>query len=867
MPPFTPFQTSSLSNTNPFINNNTTTSTTSTTSTTINNNPFLPSSNSTGNNNINSYFQQAPSNSSSSINPFVKATQLSSNTSNINNPFITSNTNTTSSNINNPFMQNSNTTNNGGGNNYANVSFGITNNNNNNGNQTNSNNNPFTFTGSSSNSTTNTSSPFTFGQNTTNTNTNNINNNGCLSQNSNGFINPFASNNNTSSSTTFTNPNTSNNIINPFVSNNNSSNNMNSNVFSSNNNSNNIFTPQQQTNAFSFGFGTSNNNNNSNNNVTTQPSPFSSLNTTSNSNFINNNTTNINNPFISNSNSSSNTNIFSSSNNLSQTNGSQISFGFKPQTQSSNNTATFGFVPSSQPNQSLPQTQTNSFPSSQNPFYYPQNNQQPQISSFGFTPQQNSQPNLFQYIPQQTIQQISYIQYTPQNVSTTLFTPRTLEEIEKQFLFTGGSPSISSLINSLDTKDNLYDIRHRHELKEYFSTRDNLMNQKNYFYEKRISQAPYSTMKWKKNKSHNLTKNKNMVSNRLGDHFGCSLTTSQKSNINEIKSESNPFFSQTQTFAKRPNIFKNFSSATSVMSLLDNESEIPQPVKDEYEICITLETPIKINKIYTAKQILNVKIIKKEISDLLRNRGIKFNEDELFLFMNGKNINNSVELIDLSKEPFSINKITKVKLISIIAYCGSYKNENIKEEEFEDDIDIKNNLGGVVNHDIFFSQEKNTNSNITSNNKDIPSNTKTNNDNGTVDFYPKCTKYKTNPSIDELRKYSKTVIESFPNFVIYNQYALIKFLDKIDLTYVNLDDISIQVNGNISFTPSKKENDNLNKIKVHAVVELFDSYIDESNEDMIQTVRDFCKENFKSSCFSYDKENAKLIIDVDLKNI
>ena len=93
------------------------------------------------------------------------------------------------------------------------------------------------------------------------------------------------------------------------------------------------------------------------------------------------------------------------------------------------NTATFGFVPSSQPNQSLPQTQTNSFPSSQNPFYYPQNNQQPQIS-FGFTPQQNNQPNLFQYIPQQTIQQISYIQYTPQNVSTTLFTPRTLEEIE-----------------------------------------------------------------------------------------------------------------------------------------------------------------------------------------------------------------------------------------------------------------------------------------------------------------------------------------------------------------------------------------------------------------------------------------------------
>ena len=104
-------------------------------------------------------------------------------------------------------------------------------------------------------------------------------------------------------------------------------------------------------------------------------------------------------------------------------------------------------------------------------------------------------------------------------------------------------------------------------------------------------------MKWKKNKSHNLTKNKNMVSNRLSNHFGCSLTTSQKSNINEIKSESNPFFSQTQTFAKRPNIFKNFSSATSVMSLLDNESEISQPVKDEYEICITLETPIKINKI------------------------------------------------------------------------------------------------------------------------------------------------------------------------------------------------------------------------------------------------------------------------------
>ena len=62
-------------------------------------------------------------------------------------------------------------------------------------------------------------------------------------------------------------------------------------------------------------------------------------------------------------------------------------------------------------------------------------------------------------------------------------------------------------------------------------------------------------------------------------------------------------------------------------------------------------------------------------------------------------------------------------------------------------------------------------------------------------------------------------------------------------------------------------NSNIDKIRVRAVVELFDSYMDETNEYLMETVKEFCLTTLKSKQFTYDKSEDKLIVDVDLRNL
>ena len=842
---------------NPFTNQSTNifsnqSSTTTSSSNVIN--PFL-SSNTNSNSTTSSISPYFSSNTSTSNptntlvnNPFVKASSLSSSTPSTSTfPFSTNqtltNTTNTSGLTNNPFSSNT----------AANISFGVSNQNTaNNGLTTNpfsssstsTVNNPFTL--ASKPSTTTGLSHFSTNQNQTTTNSNPFvggNSNTSSSMN----YNPFSSQN---KNTTTLNPFTQNSSLN---------------TTSTTNTSTNIF---QTSNPFT--------NSLQNNNTTTNQassSPFSNLtnNTNTTTNIFSNNTTTSANPFSSNGNgnttanifsSTNNTNLFSAPNNNTNTNNqnqqsnNQISFGFKPQTQNQpqQQTPSFGFVPSTT-NQQQPQTQQQSnnlfsttVPTSSNPFFSSQT--QPQIP-IGFQPVQ--QPNVIQYIPGQNIQQISYIQYVPTQVPSAniAFVPQPIEEIEKQFLYPVNTPSVSSLLNSVEHNDSVLNMNHRKDIREYFNTKDPIMTRpRNTSYEYMISQAPFG-MRYKKRKSVLVTKSKNVITNRLADH---SLTASSQKYQFRSNAKQESSYSQTQTITKRPSIFKAFSQ-------IDTESE-KSDTKEGYEIIINFE-PMKITKIIPSKVIMNVKTIRKNIIDTLIDRRLKFTEEDIFLFMNGKNIKNSIENIDLSKVAYSLNKATGNKEITIIAFCDSFKKEDIQEEDIEEEELPINHLQQKISFD---TEEKKANKDDCNMIDDISS---IHSKIDTQDYHPKCTKYKTSPSIEVLRSYNKEALEHFPNFKLSNIYAQITFLERIDLTYVDLDAISIESNGQISLNSScnGSYNSNIDKIRVRATVELFESYIDESNEYLMDTVKEFCLTTLKSKQFSYDKEELKLIVDVDLRNL
>ena len=814
---------------NPFLSSNTNTS-----STTSSISPFFSSNTSTSN----------PPTNTLVNNPFVKATSLSSSTPSTSTfPFSSNQTMTsttsTSGLTNNPFSSNT----------AANISFGINNQNTtNNGLSTNTNpfssssttnvNNPFSLINKPS--TTTGVSPFSTNQNQTSTNTN-----------------PFVGGNTSTSSSMTFNPFSTQNkpTTNPFTQN--SSLNTTSTTASTN-----IF---QTSNPFS--------NSLQNNNTTinqASSSPFSNLtnNTSTTNNIFSNNTTTNTNPFTSNGNGNTTTNIFSSTNNtnlFSTTNNSntnnqnlqsnnQISFGFKPQTQNQpqQQTPSFGFVPSTT-NQQQPQTQQQSnnlsttVLASSNPFFSPQT--QPQIP-IGYQPVQ--QPNVIQYIPGQNIQQISYIQYVPTQVPSAniAFVPQPIEEIEKQFLYPVNTPSVSSLLNSIEQNDSVLNMNHRKDIKEYFNTKDLITRPRNTSYEYMVSQAPFG-MRYKKRKSVLVTKSKNVITNRLADH---SLTASSQKYQFRSNAKQESSYSQTQTITKRPSIFKAFSQ-------IDTESE-KSDTKEGYEIIINFE-PMKITKIIPSKVIMNVKAIRKSIIDTLIDRRLKFTEEDIFLFMNGKNIKNSIENIDLSKVAYSLNKATGNREITIIAFCDSFKKEDIQEEDIEEEVPI-NHLQQKISFD---TEEKKVNNDECHMIDDISSiHSKTID---TQDFHPKCTKFTTLPPIEALKSYNKEALEHLPNFKLRNIYAQITFLERIDLTYVDLDAITIESNGQISLNSSSNGsyNSNIDKIRVRATVELFESYIDESNEYLMETVKEFCLTTLKSKQFSYDKEELKLIVDVDLRNL
>ena len=79
------------------------------------------------------------------------------------------------------------------------------------------------------------------------------------------------------------------------------------------------------------------------------------------------------------------------------------------------------------------------------------------------------------------------------------------------------------------------------------------------------------------------------------------------------------------------------------------------------------------------------------------------------------------------------------------------------------------------------------------------------------DFYPNLTKnYKTKPDFQILNKMEKYQLENVNNFEISNEFGKIKYLEPIDLSYINLDNIQIE-KGQIFLDKIDGDMKNLNK--------------------------------------------------------
>jgi hypothetical protein len=104
--------------------------------------------------------------------------------------------------------------------------------------------------------------------------------------------------------------------------------------------------------------------------------------------------------------------------------------------------------------------------------------------------------------------------------------------------------------------------------------------------------------------------------------------------------------------------------------------------------------------------------------------------------------------------------------------------------------------------------------------------------------------FKTKPDLETFKKMDKNRLGSIKNFEVWNEYGKIKFLDPVDLTYINLDNISIE-KGQIFIDKLESDMKKLNKraeLEMYGVNDDEDIQSDKGLARLVRNLEERCKE-------------------------
>jgi hypothetical protein len=283
---------------------------------------------------------------------------------------------------------------------------------------------------------------------------------------------------------------------------------------------------------------------------------------------------------------------------------------------------------------------------------------------------------------------------------------------------------------------------------------------------------------------------------------------------------------------------KNFCSKNNRAVTNDLEKEFNKQVemKGKIPVRITSKSPkpfnyiIELSKSYSLcelKTVIGKFLEKKKVFDNLR---IDFSDFTLFMENDFCLIESSINFEELIKNNINeifktgVNYVISLNMLFSMKFKEKYnKNNNAYSKIFKDD-EVEN---CVVDNDE--NNQKNSNKIAEKDDNFMPQNPKN---------------FKIKPDIEALKKMDKNQIGSVKNFEIWNEFGKIKFLDPVDLTNINLDNISIE-KGQIFIDKLESDMKKLNRraqLEMYGVNDDEDIQSDKGLARLIRSLEERCKE-------------------------
>ena len=221
------------------------------------------------------------------------------------------------------------------------------------------------------------------------------------------------------------------------------------------------------------------------------------------------------------------------------------------------------------------------------------------------------------------------------------------------------------------------------------------------------------------------------------------------------------------------------------------------------------------------------------------------------LFSEKKNITENKPIISNTSDSKKFeNSEKKNEINSFISNNNedflSTKNNNNKKENSKiinnKQNDMKNGNNDIIeNENLFFKEHFEENNNI-----------------------PICTKYKLYPPIEKLCALRENELKNINNFSIFDEEKdiIISFLNPVNLNYVNIDELNIDVNYDFSinnFDPDCP----LKKILGPVSIEILNTFIQDENDQLLNIYL----HKFKTNKYEYNQDEKILSLSSDLRKI